>query len=120
MAKKGVKAAIGGMNEDAAAYYSELLEVLKEDGRFKTGDERGLARLCYLYSVADKLEAEINGAWGQALPKSNMPYYDKICKNVIQLESAFQLNPNSRKQKAKEGPKEKKGFDTGMKVTKTA
>jgi hypothetical protein len=117
MIKKGVNTAIEGLNEDAAAYYSELKAILEKDGRFVIGDERALARLCYLYSVCDKLEKEINDAWGVNLPKNNMPYYDKIAKNVLQLECAFHLNPNSRKEKRKDdkGGK-KKGFDTGMKA----
>lgn len=99
--KKGIKTAIDGMNEDASAYYQELKDILEGDGRMKPGDERALARLCYLYSVADTLEMEVNNAWGVQLPKSNMQYYDKIIKNILALESAFQLNPNARKEKAK-------------------
>lgn len=114
--KKGIKTAIDGLNEDAAAYYEELKAILEKDGRFKTGDERALARLCHLYSVADKLEKEINDAWGVTLPKSNLPYYDKIVKNVLQLECAFHLNPNSRKQKTKPEEKKKKGFDLDGKM----
>jgi hypothetical protein len=115
--KKGIKTAIDGLNEDAAAYYDELKAILVKDGRFIPGDERALARLCHLYSVADKLEKEINDAWGLSLPKNNLPYYDKIVKNVLQLECAFHLNPNSRKEKRKDDAgKKKKGFDTDMKV----
>src|SRR5690242_19337238 len=120
MARKGVKTAIAGLNVDAAAYYDELRAILQGDGRMKPGDERALARLCHLYSIADKLEEEVNNAWGVSLPKSNLPYYDKIIKNILSLESAFQLNPNSRKEKAKEVKPEKKAFETGMKVSKTA
>lgn len=121
MAKRGVKTAIAGLNDDAAAYYDELKVILQGDGRMRPGDERGLARLCHLYSVADKLEEEINNAWGVSLPKSNLPYYDKIIKNILSLESAFQMNPNSRKEKVKvQEEKKPKGFETGMKVTKTA
>ena len=115
--KKGIKTAIDGMNEDAAAYYEELKAILEKDGRFIPGDERALARLCHLYSLSDKFEKEINDAWGVSLPKTNLPYYDKIAKNILSLESAFHLNPNSRKEKRKDdGAKKKKGFDTEGKM----
>jgi hypothetical protein len=115
--KKGIKSAIEGLNEDAAAYYVELKGILERDGRFIPGDERALGRLCHLYSVADKLEKEINDAWGVTLPKNNLPYYDKIVKNILQLECAFHLNPNSRKEKRKdEKAGKKKGFDTDNKM----
>jgi hypothetical protein len=50
--------------------------------------------------------------------KSNLPLYDKVVKNILSLESAFHLNPNSRKDKAKGEEKKKKGFDLtgGMKA----
>jgi phage terminase small subunit len=116
--KKGIKTAIDGLNEDAAAYYQELKEILEKDGRFKSGDERALARLCHLYSLGDSLENEINGAWGSTLPKNNLPLYDKIIKNILSLESAFHLNPNSRKQKSKDvGKKKSKAFDGLRKVS---
>lgn len=114
--KKGIKSAIDGLNDDAAAYYEELLAILKGDGRFKEGDERALARLCHLYSIADKLEEEINKAWGVSLVKTNLPVYDKISKNILSLESAFHLNPNSRKEKVKKVEKKKKGFDLNDKM----
>lgn len=114
--KKGIKTAIDGLNEDAAAYYEEFKTILQSDGRFKSGDERALARLCHLYSVADKFEKEINDAWGVTLPKNNLPYYDKIIKNILQLECAFHLNTNSRKEKAKPDKDKKKGFDTDSKM----
>lgn len=115
--QKGVKTAIDGLNDDAAAYYEELCEILSADGRLKPGDHRALARLCYLYSVADTLEAEVNNAWGVNLPKSNMQYYDKIIKNILSLESAFHLNPNSRKEKVKVKDDKPKGTDRFMKKT---
>lgn len=114
--KKGIKTAIDGLNEDAAAYYAELKGILERDGRFKPGDERALARLCHLYSIGDKLEEEVNNAWGVSLPKTNLPLYDKVVKNILSLESAFHLNPNSRKQKPKPDDKKKKGFDTDSKM----
>lgn len=114
--KKGIKTAIDGLNDDAAAYYNELKEILKRDGRFKEGDERALARLCHLYSIADKLEEEVNNAWGVSLQKNNLPLYDKISKNILSLESAFHLNPNSRKEKVKKEEKKKKGFDLDDKM----
>jgi phage terminase small subunit len=113
-----IKTAISGLNDDAAGYYDELKEILEKDGRFKKGDEKALARLCHLYSIADVLEKEINDAWGVQLVKSNLPLYDKVVKNILSLESAFHLNPNSRKDKAKGEDKKKKGFDLtgGMKA----
>jgi phage terminase small subunit len=110
---RGIKTAIDGLNEDAAAYYIELKAILEKDGRFKPGDERPLARLCHLYSIGDKLENEVNEAWGVTLPKNNLPLYDKIAKNILSLESAFHLNPNSRKEKIKKEEKKKKGFELG-------
>jgi phage terminase small subunit len=114
--KKGIKTAIDGLNEDAAAYYEELKGILEKDGRFRPGDERALARLCHLYSIGDKLEDEVNNAWGEVLIKNNMPLYDKIAKNILSLESAFHLNPNSRKEKPKKEDKKKKGFNTDGKM----
>lgn len=114
--KKGIKTAIDGLNEDAAAYYEELKAILEKDGRFKSGDERPLARLCHLYSIGDTLEKEINDAWGVTLPKNNLPLYDKIVKAILSLESAFHLNPNSRKEKVKPQEAKKKGFDLGGKM----
>ena len=114
-----IKTGIHGMNEVAAGYYDALKAILEADGKFKKGDEKALARLCHLYSIADKLEEEINNAWGVALPKTNIPLYDKICKSILLLESAFHLNPNSRKEKVKPEEKKKKGFDlTGGEVMK--
>lgn len=113
--EKGSKTAIEGMNEVAAAYYQELKGILDGDGRLRPGDERALARLCHLYSIADKLEEEVNNAWGINLPKSNLPYYDKIIKNILSLESAFQLNPNARKEKVKPEKEKPKGTERFMK-----
>lgn len=115
MAKRGVKTAIEGLNQDAAGYYEELKTILESDGRFRSGDERALARLCHLYSIADKLEEEVNNAWGTTLPKSNLPYYDKIIKNILSLESAFQLNPNARKEKVRPEKEKPKGAERFMK-----
>jgi phage terminase small subunit len=117
MTKKGVKTSIHALNEDAAGYYEELKEILEGDGRMRSGDEKPLARLCHLYSIADKLEEEVNNAWGVSLPKSNLPYYDKIIKNILSLESAFQLNPNARKEKVKAEKDKPKGADRFMKKT---
>lgn len=114
--KTGLKTAIDGLNEVAAAYYSELEPILKGDGRLKAGDERALARLCHLYSIADRLEDEVNSAWSVALQKTNLPIYDKVLKSILSLESAFHLNPNSRKQKAKEKDKKAKAFEKPLKV----
>jgi phage terminase small subunit len=112
-----VKTAIEGLNDVAAGYYAELHKLLTADGRLKPGDERALARLCHLYSIADKLEEEVNNAWGHSLPKTNLPLYDKIVKAILSLESAFQMNPNSRKQKSKDKEKKNKAFDNpNMKV----
>src|SRR5688500_9035662 len=119
--KKGIKTAIEGLNEDAAAYYSELKDILQKDERFIPGDERALGRLCHLYSVADKLEQEINDEWCVSLTKNKLKNYDKIVKNILQMECAFHLNPNSRKEKRKDENAKKKGFGTDtMKVSKSA
>lgn len=107
----GVKTAIDGLNDVAAGYYDELRGILEKDGRMKTGDERALARLCHLYSLADKLENEVNDSWGVNFPKNNLALYDKIIKAILSLESAFHLNPNSRKQKVKAEGKKRKAFD---------
>ncbi len=117
MGRKYIESAIEGLNEVARGYYDELKEIVS----VKPGDEKGLARLCYYYSVLDKLEEEVNNAWGHSLPKTNIPLHDKISKTVLMLETAYQLNPNARvKVKDKGEKKEKKGFDTGLKVSKSA
>jgi hypothetical protein len=119
MKHKRIESAIEGLNEVARGYFDELREILS-DGRLKPGDEKPLARLCFLYSVLGKLEEEVNNAWGQTLPKGNMPLHDKYSKTVLMMETAFQLNPNARVKMKEQPKKEKKGFDTGMKVNKSA
>ena len=109
-----------GLNEDAQGYYDHFLPILKGSGRFKDGDEKGLGRLCHLWSIADKLEQEMNQAWGVQLPKNILPIYDKVSKSILLLESAFHMNPNARKEKSKGVEKKKKAFDGGMTVSKTA
>lgn len=106
------------LNEDAAGYFEHYKPILEKSGRFKSGDEKALGRLCHLYSIADKLEDSMNSAWGNQLPKNDLPIYDKVCKSILLLESAFQMNPNARKEKGnKDDGKKKRAFDDGkMKI----
>jgi phage terminase small subunit len=104
-----------GMNQEAKTYFLSIGRTLIESGRFAGGDEQALARLCHLYSVSDRLEKEMNDAWSEKLVKQNMPLYDKIIKNLLSLETAFQMNPGARyrgkiqhDKEKRESPEEKK------------
>ena len=106
------------LNQDAAGYFREFKKVLQDAGRFQVGDEKALGRLCQMYSISDKLEDQINSSWGVQLPRDILPAYDKISKSILLLECAFQLNPNSRVKMKEQPKKEKKVFDTSMRVAK--
>lgn len=84
------------LNPEAKNHYSKLGKILIDNNLFFEGDIKAFCRLCHLYSMADKLEAEMNKAWSNGLVKSSLTYYDKLLKNILALESSFQLNPASR------------------------
>lgn len=103
------------LNPDARMYFTVFGQILVDSGRFAPGDEKPLARLAHLYSISDRLEKEMNDAWSQQLIKQNLPTYDKVVKNILALETAFQMNPGARyrariqqEQKEPEDPKAQK------------
>ncbi len=100
------------LNEEAEIYYNRLGKILIENNLFFEGDMKAFCRLCHLYTMADALEKEMNEAWGASLFKSSFTIYDKLLKNILSLETAFQLNPSSRsRSKIQIDKPKKRGFD---------
>lgn len=102
------------LNDEAKAYFETIGKILVCSGRYLDGDLKPLSRLCHLYTMADALEKEMNEAWSGSLFKSSFSCYDKLLKNILSLETAFQLNPGSRARAKLSVSKKVKVFDLSV------
>lgn len=105
-----------GLNDTAKEYFMHLTGLLFDHGQLYEVDLKSIGRLAHLYSMQDRIEKEMNNAWGSDRLQKFIVLYDKLCKNALPLETAFSFNPSARARIKEVLPAKKKAFDlTGKK-----
>lgn len=84
------------LSQEAAAHWYRKAGELYQIGQLHRIDLDGLARLCILYEVQDRITQGMNDSWGSELYLKHVKELERVAKLILPLERDFGMNPISR------------------------